>query len=109
MTRLRGHVEAGLCPAWYAPTPTCTMRGFAHSVETYTGQLVGGLYFVAIGRRSTANPCSTMRPTRLDCGLAARAALCRHHKIKMIDCQQNTGHLASLWGKDHMRRGRAIG
>jgi leucyl/phenylalanyl-tRNA--protein transferase len=28
--------------------------------------------------------------------LAALVALCRQHKIPQIDCQQNTGHLASL-------------
>jgi len=32
--------------------------------------------------------------------LSALVALCRHHGIGLIDCQQNTGHLAFLGGRE---------
>ncbi len=36
--------------------------------------------------------------------LAALVCFCRHHGVTLIDCQQNTGHLASL-GAHEIGRG----
>jgi len=71
--------------------------GHAHSVETWIdGQLVGGLYCVALGRAVFGESMFARVTDASKIALAALVALCRHHGIVMIDCQQNTRHLASL-------------
>ncbi len=71
--------------------------GLAHSVETWIdGRLVGGLYCVALGRAVFGESMFTHRPDASKIALAALVALCRAHDVEMIDCQQETAHLASL-------------
>ncbi|CAN7465135.1 leucyl/phenylalanyl-tRNA--protein transferase [Variovorax sp. LjRoot130] len=71
--------------------------GHAHSVETWIdGELAGGLYCVAIGRAVFGESMFARRPDASKIALAALVSFCRRHGIAMIDCQQNTGHLASL-------------
>lgn len=71
--------------------------GDAHSVETWIdGQLVGGLYCVARGRAVFGESMFARVADASKIALAALVAFCRHHGIAMIDCQQNTRHLASL-------------
>ncbi|WP_076998474.1 leucyl/phenylalanyl-tRNA--protein transferase [Variovorax sp. KK3] len=82
--------------------------GHAHSVETWiAGELVGGLYCVAIGRAVFGESMFARRPDASKIALAALIAFCRHHGIGMIDCQQNTSHLASL-GAEEMPRARFL-
>ena len=76
-------------------------RGIAHSVESWRGgELVGGLYGVALGHAffgesmfSRATDASKVALVKLVERL--RAAGCR-----VIDCQQATGHLASLGARE---------
>ncbi len=71
--------------------------GHAHSVETWiSGELVGGLYCVNRGRMVYGESMFTHAPDASKIALAALVAFCRAHSLAMIDCQQNTGHLASL-------------
>lgn len=71
--------------------------GLAHSIETWVkGELVGGLYCVAIGQAVFGESMFYRQPDASKIALAALVSLCRHHQISQIDCQQNTGHLASL-------------
>jgi leucyl/phenylalanyl-tRNA--protein transferase len=71
--------------------------GHAHSVETWIdGHLVGGLYCVAIGRAVFGESMFARRPDASKIALAALVCFCLRHGIAMIDCQQNTAHLASL-------------
>jgi leucyl/phenylalanyl-tRNA---protein transferase len=78
--------------------------GIAHSVETWRdGQLVGGLYCVALGRAVFGESMFTLVPNASKMALAALVCFCRHHGIRMIDCQQNTGHLASLGAREMHR------
>ena len=71
--------------------------GRVHSVETWIdGQLVGGLYFVAIGRMCFGESMFSRRTDASKIALAALVAACRARGVPLIDCQQNTGHLASL-------------
>ncbi len=71
--------------------------GFAHSVETWVnGQLVGGLYCVALGRAVFGESMFSAQTDASKIALAALVCFCRRHGIEMIDCQQNTPHLASL-------------
>lgn len=72
-------------------------QGYAHSVETWVdGELAGGLYCVAIGSAVFGESMFSRRTDASKLALAALVALCRHHQVKQIDCQQNTAHLASL-------------
>ena len=69
--------------------------GFAHSVETWIdGRLAGGLYCVAIGGAVFGESMFTRIPDASKVALAALVAFCLQHGIGMIDCQQNTQHLA---------------
>jgi len=71
--------------------------GAVHSVETWVdGKLVGGLYGVAIGRMFFGESMFSHASDASKIALAALVAFCRAHGITLIDCQQNTGHLASL-------------
>lgn len=76
-------------------------QGLAHSVETWMdGQLVGGLYCVALGRAVFGESMFAHRTDASKIALAALVALCRHHGAPQIDCQQATGHLASLGAQE---------
>jgi leucyl/phenylalanyl-tRNA--protein transferase len=75
--------------------------GFAHSVETWIdGQLAGGLYCVGIGRAVFGESMFTNVPDASKIALAALVAWCRAQGVAMIDCQQNTRHLASLGARE---------
>ena len=45
----------------------------------------------------------TLRPDASKIALAALVAFCRQNGIDMIDCQQNTRHLASLGAREMPR------
>ncbi|AGX86656.1 leucyl/phenylalanyl-tRNA--protein transferase [Candidatus Symbiobacter mobilis] len=71
--------------------------GLAHSVETWVdGQLVGGLYFVAIGKAVFGESMFHRASDASKIALAALVCCCIHRGIDRIDCQQDTRHLASL-------------
>ena len=75
--------------------------GYAHSVETWIdGQLAGGLYCVAVGRAIFGESMFTRVPDASKIALAALCAYCLQHDIRIIDCQQNTHHLASLGARE---------
>lgn len=75
--------------------------GFAHSVEAWIGgELAGALYFVNIGEAVFGESMFTRRPDASKVALAALVAMCAEHGIGMIDCQQNTQHLASLGARE---------
>ncbi len=78
--------------------------GFAHSIETWiNGELVGGLYCVGLGKAVFGESMFTRVPDASKIALAALVAFCRHHGVAMIDCQQNTRHLASLGAREIAR------
>jgi leucyl/phenylalanyl-tRNA--protein transferase len=82
--------------------------GHAHSVETWIdGELAGGLYCVALGRAVFGESMFIRRPDASKIALAGLVALCRRAGVDMIDCQQNTAHLASL-GAREMPRARFV-
>jgi len=75
--------------------------GHVHSVETWVdGQLVGGLYFVTIGRMCFGESMFAHRTDASKIALAALVAACRARGVAWIDCQQNTPHLASLGARE---------
>jgi leucyl/phenylalanyl-tRNA---protein transferase len=78
--------------------------GFAHSVETWVnGELVGGLYCVNIGTAVFGESMFSHATDASKIALAALVCFCKANGIEMIDCQQNTAHLASL-GASEMSR-----
>jgi leucyl/phenylalanyl-tRNA--protein transferase len=71
--------------------------GDVHSVETWVdGELVGGLYGVNLGGMMFGESMFSHRTDASKIALAALVAFCRSHDMPVIDCQQATGHLASL-------------
>lgn len=79
-------------------------QGLAHSVETWCdGELVGGLYCVGLGKAVFGESMFMRRTDASKIALAALVAFCRHHGIAMVDCQQNTPHLASLGAREMPR------
>lgn len=78
--------------------------GTAHSIETWVdGQLVGGLYCISIGKAVFGESMFAKATDASKVALAALVGLCRTQGVDMIDCQQNTGHLASLGGREISR------
>lgn len=75
--------------------------GAVHSVEAWIdGELAGGLYGVSLGRMFFGESMFSHRTDASKIALAALVCFCREHGIGMIDCQQRTGHLASLGGRE---------
>jgi leucyl/phenylalanyl-tRNA--protein transferase len=75
--------------------------GGAHSFETWIdGELVGGLYGIGMGRMFFGESMFARRTDASKIALAALVCFCREHGIPMIDCQQHTGHLASLGARE---------
>lgn len=74
--------------------------GYAHSVEAWKdGQLVGGLYGVALGRVFYGE---SMFSRERDASKVALKHLCDRlagHRFALIDCQMATAHLQSLGAK----------
>jgi leucyl/phenylalanyl-tRNA--protein transferase len=78
--------------------------GYAHSVETWIdGELAGGLYCVALGAAVFGESMFTRQTGASKIALAALVAFCQEQGIALIDCQQNTAHLASLGAKEMPR------
>ncbi|HEV3104447.1 MAG TPA: leucyl/phenylalanyl-tRNA--protein transferase [Trinickia sp.] len=79
--------------------------GHAHSVETwFEKKRVGGLYGVSFGRMFFGESMFADVTDASKIALAALVGHLRRHEIEMIDCQQNTSHLASLGGREITRR-----
>ncbi len=75
--------------------------GHAHSVETWRGdELVGGLYCINLGGMVFGESMFSRQTDASKIALAALVAFCLKHRISMIDCQQNTGHLSSLGARE---------
>ena len=73
-------------------------------METWIdGQLAGGLYCVSIGQAVFGESMFTRVPDASKIALSGLAAFCRGHGIRVIDCQQNTQHLASLGAREIAR------
>ena len=82
--------------------------GHAHSIETWIdGQLAGGLYCVAIGQAVFGESMFAARTDASKIALAALVCMCRRQGVLLIDCQQNTRHLASL-GAREIERARFV-
>jgi leucyl/phenylalanyl-tRNA--protein transferase len=71
--------------------------GFAHSAEVWLdGRLVGGAYGVSIGRMFYGESMFTRVSDASKIALAYLVHFLKRHDVAMIDCQQETAHLATL-------------
>ena len=81
----------------------CTLQelGYAHSVETWReGELVGGLYGIAIGRMFYGESMFSRKANASKVALAHLARQLERWDFELIDCQMNTPHLASLGARE---------
>jgi leucyl/phenylalanyl-tRNA--protein transferase len=72
-------------------------RGYAHSSELWhQGQLVGGAYGVSIGQMFYGESMFAKETDASKIALAYLVTFLQANGVTMIDCQQQTAHLASL-------------
>lgn len=80
-------------------------QGYAHSSEVWLdGELVGGAYGVCIGRMFYGESMFARAPDASKIALAYLVHFLQQHNVAMIDCQQETAHLASLGATPIPRR-----
>ncbi len=92
-----GQLGTWILPQMVAAYEALHHAGHAHSIETWVdGELVGGLYCVALGRAVFGESMFAHRSDASKIALCALMALCKHHAIPLVDCQQKTQHLASF-------------
>lgn len=95
--------EAGtwITPEMIAAYTALHRLGVAVSMETWRdGELVGGLYGISIGRMFYGESMFTRVADASKMALAALVRLLLGEKVRVIDCQQNTRHLASLGARE---------
>ena len=96
-TPREGQDGTWIVPEMRAAYGAWARAGDVHSVETWVdGELVGGLYGVNLGRMMFGESMFSHRTDASKIALAGLVAFCRWHRMPAIDCQQATGHLASL-------------
>lgn len=71
--------------------------GYAHSVESWRdGRLVGGLYGLALGRMFFGESMFAHETDASKVALVQLVALLQRLQVPLIDCQQETRHLAAF-------------
>ena len=94
--------RAGQGGTWITPEMVdayCELhrRGYAHSVESWRdGELVGGLYGLALGRVFFGESMFAHATDASKVALVNLVAHLKHLGVPLVDCQQETSHLASL-------------
>ncbi len=87
---------------WITPNMVETYQrlhamGYAHSVETYArGQLVGGLYGIAMGRAFFGESMVSAVPDASKVALVDLCGRLAAWGFHFVDCQQVTAHLLSM-------------
>src|SRR5512132_3941761 len=80
-------------------------RGFAHSVEAWhDARLVGGLYGVSIGRMFFGESMYADEADASKVALVHLAGMLRARNFPLIDCQQETAHLARFGARTIPRK-----
>jgi leucyl/phenylalanyl-tRNA--protein transferase len=92
-----GQAGTWLHPQMQAAYTTLHAQGFAHSIETYMdGELVGGLYGIAMGRAFFGESMFALRPDASKIALAALRGVLGAKSYDFIDCQVETEHLVRM-------------
>lgn len=103
--RRRGQNGTWITPAVINAYASLHEQGNAHSVEAWRdGRLVGGLYGVAIGRMFFGESMFAEEPDASKIALVHLAGILRARGYPLIDCQQETAHLASFGARPIPRR-----
>ncbi|MCV0437364.1 MAG: leucyl/phenylalanyl-tRNA--protein transferase [Hydrogenophaga sp.] len=98
-TPRNGQSGTWILPAMVEAYVRLHQAGLVHSVETWLdGELAGGLYCVNLGSMVFGESMFSRRNDASKIALAGLIAFCRAHDLPLIDCQQNTAHLASQGG-----------
>lgn len=96
-----GQPGTWIVPAMVTAYTDLHRAGHAHSVECWVnGVLAGGLYCVNIGGALFGESMFSRRSDASKIALAGLVTFARAHSMPMIDCQQNTRHLASLGARE---------
>lgn len=100
-----GQAGTWIVPEMIAAYARLHTLGFAHSVEAWRdGELVGGLYGVALGEAFFGESMFTRSTDASKVALVHLVDRLRASGCRVIDCQQATGHLASLGAREISRR-----
>jgi leucyl/phenylalanyl-tRNA--protein transferase len=79
-------------------------QGYAHSAEAwFEGELVGGLYGVALGQVFFGESMFHTRTDASKVAFATLVAALKHWGYQVIDCQVHTRHLVSLGAEEISR------
>lgn len=102
--------RAGQGGTWITPAMQRTYvelhrRGHAHSVEAWRdGRLAGGLYGLALGRVFFGESMYTLAPDASKIALVHLVAKLARDGVPLVDCQQETAHLARFGAAPVTRR-----
>lgn len=92
-----GQTGTWILPAMVQAYTRLHRSGMAHSVEAWIdGELAGGLYCVNLGGAVFGESMFARKTDASKIALAALVAFARVNNLPLIDCQQQTNHLASL-------------
>lgn len=79
--------------------------GYAHSVEAWRdGELLGGLYGVALGRAFFGESMFHLCPEASRAALAGLVAFLRERDFLLLDCQQATPHMLAMGAREIPRK-----
>ncbi|MGQ0383641.1 MAG: leucyl/phenylalanyl-tRNA--protein transferase [Gammaproteobacteria bacterium] len=102
----RGNAGTWITGEMHAAYVALHRQGLAHSIETWrAGELVGGLYGVAIGRVFFGESMFTRETDASKVALARLVTECAARGVPLIDCQMPSPHLASLGSRNLPRAG----
>ena len=102
--------RAGQSGTWISPPVVDAYTrlhrmGYAHSIEAWrNGDLVGGLYGIAIGRMFFGESMFAREPDASKVALVQLVTLLRSKDMPVIDCQQETQHLSRFGARPIPRR-----
>lgn len=86
-----------IVPAMVSAYTALHHAGHAHSVEAWVdGELAGGLYTVSIGSMVFGESMFSRRTDASKLALTGLVAFAHAQNLPLIDCQQDTAHMATL-------------
>jgi leucyl/phenylalanyl-tRNA--protein transferase len=109
---MRGCAEAArpgqdgtwITPGMIAGYTALHAQGLAHSIEAWRGgELVGGLYGVSLGGVFFGESMFSRAPGASKVAFATLLANLAHWRFELVDCQQDTEHLARFGAEDWPR------
>ena len=97
----KGQAGTWIHPKMIAAYTALHEMGLAHCVETWMdGELVGGLYGVALGKVFFGESMFSYVPDASKIALVHLAKQLQRWEFGLIDCQVKTGHLTSLGARE---------